>query len=919
MIRTPDQHLRVFVSSTLEELAAERSAARQAITQLHLTPVMFEGSARPYPPRDVYQAYLSRSDVFIGIYWQRYGWIEPGRDISGLEDEYRLSAGKPSLLYVKSPAPDREAALEALLERIRHDASTSYRLFTTDDELRQQVSDDLALLLTDRFVSSVEAGTKPVRRASPPAPRESILGREEELAELRALIEDPDVRLITLTGPGGVGKTTLALAAAAQSSGRFKDGVAYVSLASTMDHKLILSAIAAAVGLPENDVRSQRRRLLEYLQQRDLLLLVDNVEQVIGSAPLAPQTLELVPGLKILMTSREPLRVRGERVVPVAPLQVPPAGMSDTEDLDRLRTVPSVALFIGRARAAMPGFELTSDNAAAVAEICRKLDGIPLAIELAAARINVLTPESMLDRMRRGRLQLLSRGPRDLPERQQTLRSTFDWSYELLDDWDRAVFARLSVFVGGFTLDAAEAVCAHDETGGADLLTSLESLVDKSLIMHGDTGAQPDRFHMLDTIREYARDALADRSEDERIEQAHAAYFLDLAERASDKLRSREQAVWMERLRAERDNLRSAMGWSLRDVAGAASGLVPARRQLGVRMAAALWYFWFADGALVEGRRWLEGFAPPQGTGQVHDGSELAQATVVAAAGWLANVQNEDDRALALAERSLSLAGSAELEVTALAGATQGSAAINAGRFEQATAVFERSLEVARRAGSSWWTGIFLDNLGFAAYLSGDLDKGRGLIEESADLRRRTGDLRGLASSLLNLGSIAFADGDVRRAHLLYLQSLKLLVSGGGATPVATDLLEDLSGVLLARGESSLAVRMLGAVDAFRRAICMPEPGWRQSNLERMLRQLTQAVDPETYASLWAEGRKLRIEQAMSEVLASSGPVGPVEAAWVSPPNPRSGCSGPQRPPGRWKASRPRTAPSHRVPAPAPH
>jgi tetratricopeptide (TPR) repeat protein len=336
-------------------------------------------------------------------------------------------------------------------------------------------------------------------------------------------------------------------------------------------------------------------------------------------------------------------------------------------------------------------------------------------------------------------------------------------------------------------------------------------------------------------------------------------------------------------------------------------------------MAASLWYFWFADGALVEGRRWLEGFARPDGTGQPHDGSEVAQATAVAAAGWLANVQNETDHALALAERSLSLPGAADLEVTALAWATQGSAAINKGNFEEATAVFKQSLEVARRARSTWWTATFLNNLGFAAYLSGDLDKGRVLIEESVDLRRRTGDLRGLASSLLNLGSIAFADGDVPRAHLLYLQSLKLVVSVGGATPVATDLLEDLSGVLLARGQSSLAVRTLAAVDAFRKAICVPEPGWRQSNLEGTVRRLTQVVDPETYASLWAEGRKLRIEQAMSEVLASSEPGGPGDPARVNRPSPRSECSGPQRPPGRWKASRPRTTPSHRVPAPVAH
>ena len=471
-IRTPDQRLRVFVSSTLAELAPERAAVAKAISALRLTPVMFELGARPHPPRELYRAYLAQSDVFVGLYWQRYGWIGPGMEISGLEDEFQLSDGMPRLLYLKSPAAEQEPRLAAMIADLQAAGADSYRSFRTPRELGRLVRDDLALLLSERFAAPTTspapsaapaASVTPPPRRSLPTPSTSLIGREDDIAELSSLLQSPDVRLVTLTGPGGIGKTRLAIAVGAALDGPSRH-TEFVPLASITDPALVLPRVAAAIGVPIEGTRSALDTLIEYFAQSPTLLVLDNLEQVTGVATELDQLLAASPDIRILATSRTVLRLSAEQEYPVKALIVP-ASADENPSLENLSALPAVRLFVDRARAVRHDFALDDTNAAAIAEICRRLDGLPLAIELAAARTRLLPPVTLLARLENV-LDALGTGPVDLPERQRTLRATVEWSFGLLDDPERELVEALSVFADGWTLDAAAHVAAL--TGGRD-------------------------------------------------------------------------------------------------------------------------------------------------------------------------------------------------------------------------------------------------------------------------------------------------------------------------------------------------------------------------------------------------------------------------------------------------------------------
>ncbi len=490
VIRTPDRRLRVFVSSTLGELADERRAVSRAVSALRLTPVMFEVGARAHPPQDLYRAYLAQSDVFVGLYWQQYGWVGPGMEVSGLQDEFELSRALPRLLYVKGPAPDREPRLAELLARIQAEASVSYRHFRTPGELGRLVRDDLAMLLSERF-----AAARPPAAAAPlpghrgpralPVDATSLVGRDEAIEEVADLVRRPGARLVTLTGLGGIGKTRLAVAAGGRLADRFGAGTAFVPLAAVTDPGLVLAGVARAVGAELAGADSPLDALVEYFGDDRWLLILDNFEQVVAAARDVDALLARCPGVVVLATSRAVLGLRAEQEYPVPPLPLPadPVRVPVAE----LAASPAVALFVDRARAVRYGFALTEGNAAAVAEICRRLEGLPLAIELAAARTRLLDPDALLRRLSRS-LDALGTGSVDLPERQRTLRATVEWSVGLLADDERSLLETVAVFVDGWTIEAAAQVTGLDEDRALDLT---EALVRHSLVYLDPAGDGP--------------------------------------------------------------------------------------------------------------------------------------------------------------------------------------------------------------------------------------------------------------------------------------------------------------------------------------------------------------------------------------------------------------------------------------------
>jgi non-specific serine/threonine protein kinase len=668
---------------------------------------------------------------------------------------------------------------------------------------------------------------------------------------------------VTLTGSGGIGKTRLALQVAAELIEAFAHGVWLVRLSRLVDPGLVLPTIAQTLGLKETGNQSFAETLRAYLAEKHLLLVLDNFEQVVGAALDVVGLLEASPGLSVLVTSRAPLHLRGEHEYPLPPLPLPAPGQRTPPE--HLSQYAAVALFLERAREARPDFAVTAANAPAIAEICARLDGLPLAIELAAVRVKVLPPEALLARLSRS-LQVLTGGARDADARQQTMRATIAWSEALLAPEEQMLFRRLAIFVGGCTLESAEAICAM--TKGAapldlDLLEGLSTLVDHNLVQQREEQGEP-RFGMLQVIREYAHERLEASGEAEVLRRAHTHSFLSLAEQARQKEPGPEALAWRERLEREHDNLRAALGWT-RDRSEA---------ELGLRLAVALTSFWRRRGYVREGRAWLDGLlavaageAEAAGTGA---GLEVIRAKASLNAGMfalnmgayaMAQNQLEQARTLALA------AGNAEVARKALT--NLGRIATDQGDLERAAALYAESLALARELGDQWGSAIVLGNLGHIALLQGDLEQAAAYLTNGLALERQVGDRNDMAVIRTNLGRVARKRGDVAQSEGLLREALAVAweLRDPGQCVLGLEALAETAG---AARQGERAARLLGAAAALRETLGVPQPRSQQAEVEQAVVAARAALGEEAWAAAFASGRTLSLEQAIAEALATT-------------------------------------------------
>jgi predicted ATPase len=849
-IRTPDQRLRVFVSSTLAELAEERAAVARAISALRLTPVLFELGARPHPPRELYRAYLAQSDIFIGLYWQRYGWVGPGMDISGLEDEFRLSHSIPRLLYVKAPAPDREPGLTAMIDELQTEGTDSYRTFRTPRELGRLVQDDLALLLSERFAA---ADSRADRSASPPSngdrrgPRSlpatstTLIGREHDIVEVSKLLAKPEVRLVTLTGPGGIGKTRLAIAVGEQLDDRYARGTVFVPLASIAQPELVLPRIAAAVGVTIEGVRPPLDVLVEQFAETPTLLVLDNLEQVVGVAPDLDQLLARCPDLVILATSRTVLRLRAEREYPVRPLMVP--AFVGRAAIEQLASLPAVQLFVDRAQAVRYDFALTDDNALAIVEICRRLDGLPLAIELAAARVRLLEPDALLARLE-GSLDALGTGPVDLPERQRTLRKTVEWSVGLLDEAEQQMLATLSIFVEGWTVEAAVHVSGLTEDRTLDLL---DSLAGHSLVSVDATDIGP-RFRMLAAIRELGAERLAAGADLADVERRHAEYFGALVENADWP--AERQAEWAERLRTEEGNLRVAIRWFFtHDIAP-----LP-------HIFLTLWLFWQMRDRMTEGRAWIQELLLRADALEDRAQAELLLISAVTAA-----EVGDDDSAQAAVEGIERLEG--RIDDPYLESAAQ--LAVSwilpiADDFDRALQAASTALDGFRRQNEPFMAWAAL-TVGLLEMTLGRTDAAREHLTEAKELGGQFGNKWLESGARTQLASLAVRAGQLEEARAQLVESVDASEDTELSTQTVTFSLVASAQLALAEGDVRRAAMALGAADELRRRAGLRAwPSMRRGEAELAAR-VAQELDPEVFKDAFAAGSELNQREAVALV-----------------------------------------------------